>query len=76
MNKFKILAVVFIVIAFMLSNMMCANIAFEYCNMLWRIKYHGFSAPASIAFFLAIPYVFGILICIVLANVFWKKSKY
>lgn len=74
MGKFRILAVSFIVIAIILSNIMCVNVAFEYCNMLWGIKYAGYSAPANIAFFLAIPYIVGILICLVLLYVFGRKS--
>lgn len=75
MKKFRILAVAFIVIAIILSNIMCANVAFEYCNMLWGIKYEGYSAPANVAFLLNIPYFIGILICIILSYVFWRKSN-
>ena len=75
MNKFRIFAVAFIAVAIILSDIMCANVAFEYCNMLWGIKYAGYSAPANVAFLLAIPYVIGILICIILSCVFWRKSN-
>jgi hypothetical protein len=74
MNKFKILSVVFIMVAIILSDIMCANVAFEYCNMLWGIKYAGYSAPANTAFLLAVPYIVGILICIILSYVLWRKS--
>lgn len=75
MNKFRILAVVFIVVSIILSNVMCANVAFEYCNMLCGIKYAGYSAPANIAFLIAIPYAIGILVCIIFSYVFWRKSN-
>lgn len=75
MKRFRTLTVTFIVAAIILSNIMCANVAFEYCNMLWGIKYAGYSAPANVAFLFAIPYVIGILICLVLAYVFWRRSN-
>lgn len=75
MNRFRILAVAFIAVAIILSDIMCANVAFEYCNMLWGIKYAGYSAPANVTFLLAIPYVIGILICIIFSYVFWRKSN-
>lgn len=75
MNKFKIIALVFIAISILLSDVMCANVAFVYSNMLWGIKYAGYSAPANVAFLLAIPYIIGILVCVILSVVFHKKSK-
>lgn len=75
MSKFRIISVSFIAIAIILSNIMCSNVAFEYSNMLWGIKYAGYSAPANIVFFLAIPYIIGILICSSLAYVFWRKPN-
>lgn len=74
MKRFRVLTAVFIVAAIILSNVMCANVAFEYCDMLWGIEYAGYSAPANVAFLFAIPYVIGITICLVLAYVFWRKS--
>jgi hypothetical protein len=75
MKKFRILAIVFFVLAILVSNIMCANVAFEYSNMLWGIKYAGYSAPANTAFLLAIPYIVGILICIILSYFLWRKSN-
>ena len=54
---------------------MCANVAFEYCNMLWGIEYAGYSAPADVAFLIAIPYLLGILISFGIVFLLWKKSK-
>ena len=36
---------------------MCANVAFEYCNMLWGIEYAGYSAPADVAFLIATLFI-------------------
>lgn len=75
MKRYKTLSTVFIVIGLLLSHAMCANVAFEYCNMLWGIEYMGYSAPADVAFLLAIPYLLGIIIAFVIAFILWKKSK-
>ena len=70
----KKLSVCFWALALLLSNIMCAVVAWNYCDMLWGIKYAGYSAPASTAFLSAIPFVVGIAICIVLALFFKKKA--
>lgn len=74
MRKYKVLTALFIVIGLILSHAMCANVAFEYCNMLWGIKYAGYSAPADAAFLLAIPYLLGIIITFAIAFILWKKA--
>ena len=70
----KKLSVCFWGLVALLSDIMCAVVAWNYCSMLWGIKYAGYSAPASTAFLLAIPFVIGIAICIALALFFKKKS--
>lgn len=70
----KKLSACFWVLAALLSDIMCAVVAWNYCSMLWGIKYAGYSAPASTAFLLAIPFAVGIAICIALALFFKKKS--
>ena len=64
---------IFIVLAIILSNVMCAVVGYNYATMQWGIKYAGFSAPASIAFLYAIPFVVGIVVCAILAIKFRKK---
>ena len=71
----KKLSVCFWILAVILSDIMCAVVAWNYCDMLWGIKYAGYSAPASTAFLSAIPFAAGIAICVVLAIVFKKKSN-
>lgn len=75
MKTQKNLPIVFGVLAILLSNVMCAVVAYNYCRMEYGIKYEGFSAPASIAFFTAFPYVIGILVCTILAIVLQRKYK-
>lgn len=53
----------FLLLALLLSHTMCAVVAAQYTDMLWGIRYACYSAPASVAFLLAIPYGIAILIC-------------
>ena len=71
----KKISVFFIVLAVLLSDAMCAVVAYNYCDLLWGGKYAGYSAPASTAFVYAVPFVVGILICFSLALLFRKKSQ-
>lgn len=72
MKKFSYLL---IALAVLLSDIMCAMVAYNYRAMLCGIEHAGFSAPANIAFLGSIPYIIGIVVCAVLAKVFYKKSK-
>lgn len=65
----------FSALAILLSNIMCAAVAYNYCNMQWSIRYAGYSAPASMAFLYIIPYAIGIVICSVLAGYFHKQHR-
>lgn len=69
MKKYKYLSYVFIALAILLSDVMCAAVAYSYCNMLRGLC----SAPASVALLYAIPYAAGIAICVILARLFYKK---
>lgn len=40
----------FIVLAILLSDIMCAVVAYNYCALQWGGRYAGYSAPASTAF--------------------------
>ena len=68
-------AIAFAVIAVLLSDIMCALVAFTFRDMLCGIEHLGYSAPASAAFLYAIPFMIGIGICAVLAVVFYRKSQ-
>ena len=69
----KALSAIFWILAVLLSDVMCAVVAYNYCDMVWGIKYAGYSAPASVAFLTAIPFVIAIVVCIILALFFKKK---
>lgn len=75
MMKYKILRNIFIILALILSHIMCIDTAYNYASMLCAIQHRGFSAPASTAFLFSIPPAIGIIICIILALVFNKKSR-
>ena len=65
----------FIVLAILLSDVMCAVVAYNYCALQWGGQYAGYSAPASTAFLYVIPYGVGVVLCIILAYLFYKKQK-
>ena len=68
-------AIAFAITAVLLSDIMCAVVASAYRDMVYGIKYLGYSAPAGVAFLYAIPFMVVIISCAVLAGVFYKKSK-
>lgn len=70
----KKLSILFSALAVLLSDMMCAVVAYNYRDMLCGIEHMGYSAPAGTAFLYAVPFVAGIVICIVLAVIFHKKA--
>ncbi len=43
----KKLSVFFWILAVILSDVMCAVVAYNYCNMLWQIEYCGFHSFAT-----------------------------
>ena len=63
------------VIAVLLSDIMCAVVAFAYRDMLCGIEHLGYGAPASVAFLYAIPFMIGIIICIAIAVRLYRKYK-
>lgn len=65
---------IFIILALILSHLMCIVVASNYTSMLCGIEHKGFSAPASTAFVYAVPFIIGIIICVLLAFFFKKKS--
>ena len=73
MKQYKYLSYIFMFLAILLSNIMCAAVAYNYCYMQWGIRYEGFSAPANTAFLLVIPHAAGIAVCVILAWVFYKR---
>lgn len=73
-NHSKAFSILFSVLALVLSHMMCLMVGYNYGKLSVGID-AGFSAPASTAFFIGIPYVIGIVACVILSIMFWKKIK-
>ncbi len=67
-------SVVFWVLAALISDIMCAVVAYNYCALQWGGKYAGYSVPASTAFIYTIPFALGIIVSIVLAIICGKKA--
>lgn len=75
MRKYRRLSILFAALAVLLSDVMCAVIGHDYAAMVCGILHQGFSAPASVVFWLAVPYGAGIAACAGLAAWFYRKSK-
>ena len=66
---------IFIALAILLSNAMCATVAYAYRDMLCGIAHGGYSAPASVSLLYAIPFILGIALCIVLSVHFSRGRR-
>ena len=64
----------FTALAIILSDVMCFVVAYSYRGMLCGIEHAGYSAPAGIAFLSAVPFLLGIIVCVILAIKFCKKA--
>ena len=71
----KKLSVLFTVLTVTLSMIACFVVGMAYGDMLCGIQHAGYSAPAYIAFFTALPFLPFIGIFLFLAIHFHKKSK-
>lgn len=69
----KTISNLFLILAVLLSDVMCAVVAYNYCDMMWGIKYAGYSAPVWTAFWVAIPFAIAIVVCVVIAPYFKKR---
>ena len=71
----KRLGTLFRILAIVLTNVMCGVVGFNYGKMGWGVENAGYSAPASTALLLSIPYLIGIAVCVVLAFVFRTEKQ-
>ena len=76
MNRFHVLQCLSLALAVIISNIMCASVAYNYCCLQWSAVYEGSSAPPSVAFLFALPFLAGIILCMLSAWFFLKKSKH
>ena len=74
-KRYKRLVCLFAALAILLSNAMCAAAAYTYCSLQWGGRSAGYSAPASAAFSLCVPYGAGIAICAAIAWSFHQRGQ-
>lgn len=55
--------------------MMVTVVAFNYGYMFYAVKFDGASAPPSVSFIFAIPFISAILVCIIIIKIIKKKMK-
>lgn len=65
----------FAALAIVLSDVMCAVVAYNFCRMQWGAKYAMYSAPAWVAFLYVVPFGIGIGVCVVVALVLRNRGK-
>ncbi len=73
MKTYRVLSRVFLVMAVILSDVMCAVVAYDYCFLKNGRQLN--SAPAWVAFLEAIPFAAGIVMCIGVAYILKRKDK-
>lgn len=71
--KIKSLRYVFWGLSVLLALIMCVVVSFNYKKMKLGIETNGYSAPASVAFLYAIPFIIAIAICVIIAIVIKRK---
>lgn len=75
MKRAKKLRNLFVVLSLLLSHAMCVVLAYQYRDMRCGIIHMGYSAPAGVVFFYAIPFIIGIVICVGMAVICHKKGQ-
>lgn len=71
----KKMSYLFMVLAILLSDIMCAVVAYSYCALQWGGQYAGYSAPPGTAFLYCVPYGIGVAFCAILARFFYRKAE-
>jgi len=75
MKRAKKMRNLFVVLSLLLSHAMCVVLAYQYRDMRCGIIHMGYSAPAGVVFFYAIPFIIGIVICVGMAVICHKKGQ-
>lgn len=69
----KKLSYLFLALAVLLSDVMCAVVAYAYRGMLCCIQHSLCSAPAWVALLYAVPFAIGIIVCLLAAYLLDRK---
>ncbi|WP_295159037.1 hypothetical protein [uncultured Brachyspira sp.] len=75
MNKKERIIKTIKIIAYLFSYMMVTVVAFNYGYMFYAVKFDGASAPPSISFIFAIPFIIAILLCLIIIKIIKKRFK-
>lgn len=75
MRKYKGISIIFAILSLIISHTMVIVVARNYANIQCWIQHEGFSGNTSIAFALGIPYLVGLIVCILVSIIFYRKSK-
>ena len=75
MKRYHFLWLTFHALSVILFGAMCAVVSYDYCDMSYRIRYQGASAPADVAFLYAIPFGAAIAVCVIVSFVFYRKFR-
>ena len=65
----------FVLLAVLITVVMCAIVGVNYGKMVWGIENAGYSAPSVVSFIWAIPFVIAIVACLVFSVFMRKKDK-
>ena len=65
---------IFIILAILLSDVMCAVVAYNFGILYLGGKYGMYSAPTWVAFLYGIPFAIGIVVCVIVAVVIKKAG--
>lgn len=71
----KKLSIVSTIMAIILSNLMSARVAIEYCKKVNLIKYEGSGDAVGYPLLVAIPYIIMILFTLLNSYILWRKSE-
>ena len=75
MNKKEKVIKIIKIIAYLFSYMMVTVVAFNYGYMYYAVKFDGASAPPSVSFIFAVPFIIAILVCVITIKVIKKRFK-
>lgn len=68
MGKYKPVPKILLIFAVVLFGAMCAVVGYNYAYLEYAGRHMGFSAPPSVAFLYAIPFIAAILVMLLLAK--------
>lgn len=75
MNKRKAVFRSFVVLSLLSTHVMCAVVAYNYCNLSWGMRYEGWSAGPSVAYITGLPFLLVAIVCAVAAVWIHRRSR-